>query len=66
MAEHYTQSTIHATAWCKVCGRSTLHEVQGGKLSWCHVCMARPLPTTPHRTTGQLEMFAPNKKEPTT
>ncbi|HEV2133770.1 MAG TPA: hypothetical protein VGR47_05860 [Terracidiphilus sp.] len=38
--QHYTRNTVEAAAWCRKCGRETMHRVDGVKLGPCVVCLA--------------------------
>ena len=39
--QHSTRNTAEASAWCKRCGRSTMHRVDGVKLGACTVCLEK-------------------------
>jgi hypothetical protein len=41
MAEHYTRNTAAAEAWCRPCGRPTMHRIDGTRLGPCLNCIAR-------------------------
>ena len=41
MAEHYTRSTVEAKRFCKKCNAFTMHNVMGGQLGACQVCLKR-------------------------
>jgi hypothetical protein len=41
-SQHYTKSTVQASAWCTRCRQMTVHQVLGGKLAGCKVCQKKP------------------------
>jgi hypothetical protein len=41
MTQHYTRNTVEASAWCRVCGRDTMHRIDGVKLGPCLACIKR-------------------------
>ena len=41
MAEHYTKSTVQASAFCRKCGKFTSHDVHSGRLQACRDCIQR-------------------------
>jgi hypothetical protein len=50
VAEHYTKSTVSATAWCKKCGGFKSHRIDGGRVGPCLTCVAS--------TAGELKFEA--------
>jgi hypothetical protein len=60
MPEHYTLSTVEASAWCNKCGKNTPHRVAGRKLSYCIPCFDKLGETEPKlapATQRQSELF---------
>lgn len=51
MPEHYTRNTVEASAWCKRCGKVTMHRVDQdamqGRLGPCFECIAKAQPSMP-------------------
>lgn len=41
MTQHYSRNTVEASAWCKVCGKDTMHRIDGVKLGPCLTCIQR-------------------------
>jgi hypothetical protein len=39
--QHYTRLTVSATAYCRKCGKSTSHRVDGTRRGPCLECIAR-------------------------
>lgn len=39
--QHYTRDTVEASAWCRKCGKATMHRIDGVKLGPCLVCLKR-------------------------
>ena len=39
MPEHYTKNVVEASVWCKVCGKFTMHRIDGGRRGPCLNCM---------------------------
>jgi len=40
MPQHYTRNTVSVSVWCKVCGRATMHRVDGTRRGPCLDCLA--------------------------
>lgn len=60
MAEHYTKNTVQASAYCRPCGKFTMHRVDGGRVSACLTCIAnlehaQAQPAAPEQ--AQMSMF---------
>ena len=49
MKKFYTKLTVEAPEWCNKCGRETQWKIDGGRPTYCMVCMAqyRPAPEKP-------------------
>lgn len=41
MSEHYTRSTVSASAWCGKCQKFTQHRVDAGRKGPCLECIER-------------------------
>jgi|CZKF01.1.fsa_nt_gi hypothetical protein len=41
MSEHYTLNTVEVSTWCKVCGKATMHHVNGRRVAGCITCIER-------------------------
>lgn len=41
MTEHYTRSTVSASAWCPKCQKRTQHRIDGVRKGPCLECIAR-------------------------
>ena len=41
MSQHYTQDTVAVSAWCKKCGKETMHTVHNKILGACQVCLEK-------------------------
>lgn len=39
MTEHYTHNTVSVSAYCKKCGRQTMHRVDAGQRGPCLRCI---------------------------
>lgn len=39
--QHYTRGTVEASAWCRKCGKPTMHLVFGVKLGSCKKCISK-------------------------
>jgi hypothetical protein len=70
VAEHYTKSTVSATAWCKKCGGFKSHRIDGGRVGPCLTCVASTagelkFEAAPARAAKQVGLFeAPETKAP--
>jgi hypothetical protein len=43
MTQHYTRSTVEASAWCNECGKMTAHRVADKRLQYCIPCFEKPV-----------------------
>lgn len=41
MSEHFTRSTVAATAWCAKCQKHTLHRVDDRRIGPCLACIEK-------------------------
>ncbi len=41
MSQHYTSDTVAVSAWCKKCGKETMHTVHNKILGACQVCLEK-------------------------
>lgn len=41
MTQHFTRATVEASAWCKKCGKPTMHRIDDRKVGPCLVCLER-------------------------
>lgn len=44
MKKHFTKATVEASAFCKICGKMTQHQVLGGRLAGCTKMHEHPAP----------------------
>lgn len=67
VTEHYTKSTISATAFCRKCRKFTMHRVDLGRLGPCMPCIAEtagelkfePAPVEAQAQGGLFDVAAP-------
>jgi hypothetical protein len=59
MSPHYGKSTLEASHWCKVCGRTTMHRVDTGRLGPCneHAAAADPIKYPSNKQVQQEEQL---------
>lgn len=59
--QHYPKNVVETSAWCRRCGKETMHRVDAPKLGPCLACMkALENPTIPGilpPEPQQVEMF---------
>lgn len=41
MSQHYTRATVEASAWCKKCGKPTMHRIDDRRAGPCLVCLEK-------------------------
>jgi hypothetical protein len=51
MSEHYTRSTVTASAWCRKCQKPTMHRIDDRRVGPCLDCIARR-----ERESAELKM----------
>jgi hypothetical protein len=58
MSQHYTRDTVAVSAWCKKCGKETMHTVHNKILGPCQVCLKKLNETKkPKAKPVQLDLF---------
>jgi hypothetical protein len=66
VTQHYTRNTVEASAWCRKCGKPTMHRIDGVRLGPCLVCLERLEAAAdepkPEKPAQQIELFSKGSK----